>query len=111
MPERHHPKRGSMGYSPRKRARAETPHIKSWSEGDDKPKKYPKAFMSSDCLIITKSDLAPLLPFDVDKAKKEALEINPKLKVFVISALKGTGLIALKEYLIASLQDLRKDHA
>jgi len=38
MPERHHPKRGSHGYSPRKRARAETPHIKSWSEGGEKPK-------------------------------------------------------------------------
>ena len=38
MPERHHPRRGSMGYSPRKRARAETPHIKSWPEGNDKPK-------------------------------------------------------------------------
>ena len=38
MPKRHHPKRGSMGYSPRKRARAETPHIKSWPEGNDKPK-------------------------------------------------------------------------
>ena len=38
MPERHHPRRGSMGFSPRKRARAETPHIKSWPEGGDKPK-------------------------------------------------------------------------
>jgi large subunit ribosomal protein L3 len=27
-----------MGYSPRKRARAETPHIKSWPEGGSKPK-------------------------------------------------------------------------
>jgi len=38
MPDIHHPKRGSHGYSPRKRARAETPHIKSWPEGNDKPK-------------------------------------------------------------------------
>ena len=38
MPERHHPRRGSMGYSPRKRARAQTPHIKSWAEGNEKPK-------------------------------------------------------------------------
>ena len=38
MPNRHHPRRGSMGFSPRKRARAETPHIKSWPEGQDKPK-------------------------------------------------------------------------
>ena len=38
MPKRHHPRRGSMAYSPRKRARQETPHIKSWPEGADKPK-------------------------------------------------------------------------
>jgi len=38
MANRHHPRRGSMGFSPRKRARAETPHIKSWAEGTDKPK-------------------------------------------------------------------------
>ncbi|MFO8078055.1 MAG: 50S ribosomal protein L3 [Thermoplasmatota archaeon] len=38
MSNKHHPRRGSMGYSPRKRARAETPHIKSWPEGGDKPK-------------------------------------------------------------------------
>jgi len=38
MPERHHPKRGSMAFSPRKRAKAEIPHIKSWPEGGDKPK-------------------------------------------------------------------------
>jgi large subunit ribosomal protein L3 len=38
MPERHHPRRGSMGFSPRKRAKAQTPHIKSWPEGQDKPK-------------------------------------------------------------------------
>jgi len=38
MPERHHPRRGSMGYSPRKRARQETPHIKSWPNGGEKPK-------------------------------------------------------------------------
>ncbi len=38
MPDIHHPKRGSHGFSPRKRARAETPHIKSWPEGLEKPK-------------------------------------------------------------------------
>ena len=38
MAERHHPRRGSMGFSPRKRARVETPKIKSWPEGNDKPK-------------------------------------------------------------------------
>jgi len=38
MHQKHHPKRGSRGYSPRKRAKAETPHIKSWPTGGEKPK-------------------------------------------------------------------------
>ncbi len=38
MADIHHPKRGSHGYWPRKRAARETPHFKSWPEGGDKPK-------------------------------------------------------------------------
>ena len=38
MPERHHPKRGSHGFSPRNRAKAETPHIKNWAEDGKEPK-------------------------------------------------------------------------
>jgi len=38
MSERHHPKRGSHGFSPRKRAASETPHIKNWAAGGDTPK-------------------------------------------------------------------------
>lgn len=80
-------------------------------EGDDKPKKYPKAFMTSDCLVITKSDLVPLLPFDIPSAKKEALEINPKLKIFITSALKGSGIQELKDFFVSSLQNLRHSNA
>ena len=38
MPNIHHPKRGSHGFSPRKRASSETPHIKSWPVGGQNPK-------------------------------------------------------------------------
>jgi hydrogenase nickel incorporation protein HypB len=80
-------------------------------EGDDKPKKYPKAFITSDCLIITKSDLLPFLPFNLEQAKKEALEINPNLKIFVTSALKDSGIEQLIEYFLSSLQNLRQKNA
>lgn len=71
-------------------------------EGDDKPKKYPKAFASADCLIITKSDLIPFLPFDLERAGNEALDINPRLRIFVTSALKGRGTAELGRYFIES---------
>lgn len=80
-------------------------------EGDDKPKKYPKAFISSDCLIMTKTDLVPLLPFDPEKAKKEALELNPRLKVFAVSALTGAGVGELVEFFRSELRRLKKADA
>ena len=83
----------------------------STPEGDDKPKKYPKVFTTSDCLLITKADLVPLLPFDIERAKKEALEINPSLQPFVISSLTGTGLDEFVEFLKISLKNLRQKYA
>lgn len=80
-------------------------------EGDDKPKKYPKAFTTSDCLIITKADLLPALPFNLEHAQKEALELNPKLKIFTTSALRDSGIDELIEYFSASLHTLRQKNA
>jgi hydrogenase nickel incorporation protein HypB len=83
----------------------------STPEGDDKPKKYPKAFTTSQCFIITKSDLLPHLPFVPEKARKEALELNFRLRVFVTSALSGEGMDELLQFLIASLEESRRSHA
>lgn len=83
----------------------------STPEGDDKPKKYPKAFTTADCLIITKADLIPLLPFDIERSKEEALELNPELEVFITSALKGTGIEELVNFFLSSLQTLREQDA
>jgi hydrogenase nickel incorporation protein HypB len=80
-------------------------------EGDDKPKKYPKAFTTSDCLVLTKADLLPIMPFDKELAQKEALEINPKLKVFETSALRDTGIKELVEFFLSIHRDLLKQNA
>ncbi len=80
-------------------------------EGDDKPKKYPKAFTTSDCLIVSKSDLLPVLPFDLEHARKEALEINPNLKIFTTSALEDSGIDELIAYFVSALEELRQKNA
>jgi hydrogenase nickel incorporation protein HypB len=72
----------------------------STPEGDDKPKKYPKAFTTSDCLVLTKVDLLAHLPFDMEKVKAEALDLNPKLKIFTTSAITGEGIDDLIAYLL-----------
>ncbi|MFB0566341.1 MAG: hydrogenase nickel incorporation protein HypB [Candidatus Aminicenantaceae bacterium] len=83
----------------------------STPEGDDKPKKYPKAFTTSDCLIISKADLLSLLPFDLEQVKKEALEINPRLEIFITSALKDSGIDELMSFFLSHLNKIRNQHA
>jgi hydrogenase nickel incorporation protein HypB len=80
-------------------------------EGDDKPAKYPQAFLTADCMILTKSDLVPHLPFDPAKAAAEALAIKPGLRVFSVSALRGDGIDGLASFFIDALGRLRSNHA
>jgi len=60
-------------------------------EGPDKPAKYPKAFISSQLFVITKTDLLPYFDFPVAEAKAEALHLNPNLTVMDLSATTGVG--------------------
>lgn len=62
------------------------------TEGDDKPKKYPRMFLTSELMIVSKSDLLPYVPFSVEAVIKDAREINPTLEVMTVSSLKGDGL-------------------
>jgi hydrogenase nickel incorporation protein HypB len=80
-------------------------------EGDDKPAKYPQAFLTADCLVLTKSDITPHLPFDAAKATAEALSIKPGLRVFIVSALRGDGVDELAAYFVETLERLRSGRA
>ena len=64
----------------------------SVTEGEDKPLKYPKMFQQSRYAVLNKIDLLPHVPFDVDRAIRNALEVNPGLQFFQTSALTGRGL-------------------
>ena len=66
--------------------------IISTTEGEDKPLKYPDMFHSSDICIINKIDLLPYLDFDLEKLRSYALQINPKLTFFEVSATTGEGM-------------------
>lgn len=68
-------------------------------EGDDKPAKYPKAFRTAQALVITKADLLETMDFSVERACREALEIQPELQVFVVSAKTGAGIPAWTQFL------------
>lgn len=78
----------------------------SVTEGDDKPGKYPKAFRTSDFMVLSKLDLLPHLPFSLDAATRDAHAVQPDLKVFETSALTNSGLTDWIDYLIQSRSHL-----
>jgi len=71
----------------------------SVTEGEDKPVKYPKMFRESRYAVLTKMDLLPYLPFDVEKAEAFAREVNPDIRIFRTSAQTGEGLEAWFDFL------------
>ena len=66
--------------------------ILSVPEGHDKPLKYPLIFQVCDVLLINKMDVLPHFDFDVELVKKYALQRNPDMKIFFISAKTGEGI-------------------
>lgn len=64
----------------------------SVTEGEDKPAKYPKMFREARAAVLTKMDLLPHVPFDVDRAVACARDVNPELEVYFTSALDPGGL-------------------
>jgi hydrogenase nickel incorporation protein HypB len=75
------------------------------TEGDDKPKKYPRMFLTSELLIVSKSDLLPYVPFSVEAVTKDAREVNPDLAVMTISSLKGDGMDEWCDWLLAKVAE------
>jgi hydrogenase nickel incorporation protein HypB len=64
----------------------------SITEGEDKPLKYPIMFQEADCLLITKTDLAPYLEVDIPLIEANVRQMNPHVAIFSISAKTGEGL-------------------
>lgn len=71
----------------------------SVTEGDDKPLKYPLMFQESSALILNKIDLLPYTNADVGKIRKDALSLNPAMKIFEVSCKTGEGIGQWTEWL------------
>lgn len=66
--------------------------VASLPEGDDKPLKYPMAFLTAQAIVINKIDLEPYIPAKVAVMRENALRINPDLSVFQVSCTTGQGI-------------------
>ena len=64
----------------------------SVTEGEDKPLKYPSIFHKSSLLILTKLDLLPYVPFDIEAAEANARQVNPEIEVIRVSCATGKGM-------------------
>jgi hydrogenase nickel incorporation protein HypB len=75
------------------------------TEGDDKPKKYPKMFLTSDMMMVTKVDLLPYVPFSLDAVSQDAREVNHEIEIMTASSLKGEGIDDWCEYLLQKVKE------
>jgi hydrogenase nickel incorporation protein HypB len=66
--------------------------ILSVPEGDDKPLKYPLMFTVCDVLLVNKIDYLELSDFDIGAMRERVLRLNPKIRIFEISAKTGQGV-------------------
>jgi hydrogenase nickel incorporation protein HypB len=81
--------------------------IASLPEGDDKPLKYPMAFITAQAVVINKIDLEPYVPAQTAIMRENALKVNPNLTVFEISCITGQGLSGWLNWLRGQLAHKR----
>lgn len=73
--------------------------VLSVTEGEDKPLKYPLLFREAKAVILTKIDLLPYIPYNLESAVKSIRQVNDKIKIFPISAYKQIGLEELGDWI------------
>jgi len=66
--------------------------LSSVSEGDDKPVKYPKAFIKADIVVLNKIDMMDYSDFNYGFFESKVKALNPKTSILKISCKNGTGL-------------------
>jgi hydrogenase nickel incorporation protein HypB len=77
-------------------------------EGDDKPAKYPVMFRSADLVMISKSDLLPVLDdFNPDKAKQYLHDIASQAPVLELSSKNSSGMQLWFDWLRTELDKQR----
>jgi len=83
----------------------------SVTEGDDKPLKYPVMFREADCVLITKTDLLPYLPVQIERIEAHIRQVNPRCAVLRVSATSGEGLADWHRWVQDQLAEHRQSRA
>jgi hydrogenase nickel incorporation protein HypB len=84
----------------------------STPEGHDKPAKYPVMFRAADLVLISKSDLLPVLgDFDPSSAEDCLRQLASVAPVIELSARSGDGMAAWLDWLRERLNETRTQEA
>ena len=73
--------------------------LMSVTEGEDKPLKYPTIFNTADVAVITKTDLAEAVEFNLAAATENIERVRPGIRILQVSAKTGEGMSELIELL------------
>jgi hydrogenase nickel incorporation protein HypB len=80
----------------------------SFTEGDDKPAKYPVLFRKADLVLLTKSDLSiHMEDFDSARAERCLRDLANPAPLFAVSARKRVGLQPWLDWLRSQLASVR----
>ena len=66
--------------------------VSSVPEGADKPLKYPALFSQAACVVLTKTDLLPHLPFQEPLFWGDVESLNPRAARFRVDGLRREGI-------------------
>ncbi|OQA22092.1 MAG: Hydrogenase isoenzymes nickel incorporation protein HypB [Actinobacteria bacterium ADurb.Bin346] len=83
--------------------------LSSVSEGDDKPVKYPKAFVKTDMVILNKKDMMPYSDFNYCFFESKVKELNKSAGLITISCKTGEGIDYWLE-ILSSLIEAKKQN-
>jgi len=61
--------------------------------GDDKAEKHSDLVVSSDAVLLNKTDLILSIPFDVGAFRDDVRRLNPDAELLEVSALTGRGMV------------------
>ena len=69
-------------------------------EGDDKPAKYPVIFRAADTVLVTKTDLCPVMPeFSIVRVRENVLALASAAPLIALSAKTGDGMSSWLDWL------------
>jgi hydrogenase nickel incorporation protein HypB len=73
--------------------------VLSVTEGEDKALKYPLLFREAASVVVSKVDLLPHIPYNLDACLSAIKQINAQAPIFTLSSYKGDGMEAWVKWL------------